>query len=76
MMVLVAARGPPTDVKRAEVIYMTRPRPRQKAPLTALNGAPLDRLQDAGGWKSPNSTWLSPIPLRYVEAAPVANEGG
>lgn len=33
------------------------------------NGTPVDRLQDAGGWNSPA------MPLRYVEAAKVANEG-
>jgi integrase len=39
------------------------------ATRAARNGAPLDRLQDAGGWSSPA------MPLRYVEAAKVANEG-
>ncbi|MDL1911524.1 site-specific integrase [Chloroflexi bacterium CFX6] len=33
------------------------------------NGTPVDRLQDAGGWNSPA------MPLRYVEAAKIANEG-
>ena len=33
------------------------------------NGTPLDRLQDAGGWAS------MAMPLRYVEAAKIANEG-
>jgi integrase len=35
----------------------------------ARNGTPIDRLQDAGGWNSPA------MPLRYVEAAKIANEG-
>jgi integrase len=35
----------------------------------ARGGTPIDRLQDAGGWASPA------MPLRYVEAAKVANEG-
>jgi integrase len=39
------------------------------ATRAARNGTPLDRLQDAGGWSSPA------MPLRYVEAAKVANEG-
>jgi integrase len=39
------------------------------ATRAARNGTPLDRLQDAGGWSSPA------MPLRYVEAARVANEG-
>lgn len=33
------------------------------------NGTPIDRLQDAGGWSSPA------MPLRYVEAAKIANDG-
>lgn len=33
------------------------------------NNTPIDRLQDAGGWNSPA------MPLRYVEAAKIANEG-
>lgn len=39
------------------------------ATQAARNGTPVDRLQDAGGWNSPA------MPLRYVEAAKVANEG-
>jgi integrase len=39
------------------------------ATWAARNGTPIDRLQDAGGWASPS------MPLRYVEAAKVANEG-
>jgi integrase len=39
------------------------------ATRAARNGTPLDRLQDAGGWSSPA------MPLRYVEAAKIANEG-
>lgn len=33
------------------------------------NNTPIDRLQEAGGWNSPA------MPLRYVEAARIANEG-
>lgn len=39
------------------------------ATQAARNGTPVDRLQDAGGWASPA------MPLRYVEAAAVANDG-
>jgi integrase len=39
------------------------------ATRAARNGTPLDRLQDAGGWASPA------MPLRYVEAAKIANQG-
>jgi len=39
------------------------------ATRAARNGTPIDRLQDAGGWSSPA------MPLRYVEAAAIANEG-
>jgi integrase len=39
------------------------------APQAARNGKPIDRLQEAGGWSSPA------MPLRYIEAARVANEG-
>ena len=39
------------------------------ATLAARNKTPIDRLQDAGGWSSPA------MPLRYVEAARIANEG-
>lgn len=39
------------------------------ATRAARNNTPVDRLQDAGGWNSPA------MPLRYVEAAKVANEG-
>ena len=35
----------------------------------ARSGTPIGRLQDAGGWASPA------MPLRYVEAARIANEG-
>jgi ATP-dependent DNA helicase RecQ len=35
----------------------------------ARSGTPLGRLQDAGGWNSPA------MPLRYVEAAKIANQG-
>lgn len=39
------------------------------ATQAARNGTPIDRLQDAGGWSSPA------MPLRYVEAARIANQG-
>jgi integrase len=39
------------------------------ATQAARNGTPVDRLQDAGGWASPA------MPLRYVEAAAVSNDG-
>jgi integrase len=39
------------------------------ATQAARSGTPIDRLQDAGGWSSPA------MPLRYVEAARIANEG-
>ena len=39
------------------------------ATRAARSGTPLDRLQDAGGWASPA------MPLRYVEAAKIANQG-
>jgi integrase len=39
------------------------------ATFEARNGTPVDRLMDAGGWSSPA------MPLRYVEAAHIANEG-
>ncbi|MBC8492724.1 MAG: site-specific integrase, partial [Chloroflexi bacterium] len=39
------------------------------ATQAARSGTPIDRLQDAGGWSSPA------MPLRYVEAAKIANEG-
>ncbi len=39
------------------------------ATRAARNGTPVDRLQDAGGWASPA------MPLRYVAAAQIANEG-
>lgn len=39
------------------------------ATQAARNGTPIDRLQDAGGWSSPS------MPLRYVEAAEIANDG-
>jgi hypothetical protein len=37
--------------------------------MAARNGTPIDRLQEAGGWASPA------MPLRYIEAAAIANEG-
>jgi len=39
------------------------------ATRAAREGTPLDRLQQAGGWNS------LAMPLRYVEAAKIANEG-
>ena len=39
------------------------------ATRAARKGTPIDRLQDAGGWAS------HAMPLRYVEAAKIANEG-
>ncbi len=45
------------------------------ATRAARNGTPLDRLQDAGGWSLPKLNAVEPMPLRYVEAARVANEG-
>jgi len=39
------------------------------ATQAARNNTPIDRLQEAGGWNSPA------MPLRYVEAAKIANEG-
>jgi len=39
------------------------------ATRAARNNTPVDRLQDAGGWNSPA------MPLRYVAAAKVADEG-
>jgi integrase len=39
------------------------------ATQAARHGTPFDRLQDAGGWSSPA------MPLRYVEAAKIANHG-
>ncbi len=39
------------------------------ATQAARSGTQVDRLQDAGGWASPA------MPLRYVEAAAIANEG-
>jgi integrase len=39
------------------------------ATFEARNGTPVDRLKDAGGWSSPA------MPLRYIEAAHIANEG-
>lgn len=39
------------------------------ATQAARNGTQIDRLQDAGGWSSPA------MPLRYIEAAKIANEG-
>jgi integrase len=39
------------------------------ATQAARAGTPIDRLQDAGGWSSPT------MPLRYIEAARIANEG-
>jgi integrase len=39
------------------------------ATLAARHGTPIDRLMDGGGWSSPA------MPMRYVEAAAVANSG-
>jgi len=39
------------------------------ATWAARSGTAIDRLQDAGGWASPA------MPLRYIEAATVANDG-
>jgi integrase len=39
------------------------------ATMASRAGTPIDRLQDAGGWSSPT------MPLRYIEAARIANEG-
>ncbi len=39
------------------------------ATYEARNDTPLNRLMDAGGWSSPA------MPLRYIEAAHIANEG-
>lgn len=39
------------------------------ATTAARAGTPIDRLQDAGGWSSVS------MPLRYIEAAKIANEG-
>ncbi len=39
------------------------------ATQAARNGTAIDRLKDAGGWSSPA------MPLRYIEAAMVANDG-
>lgn len=39
------------------------------ATMAARSGTPIDRLRDAGGWSS------LAMPLRYVEAAKIANEG-
>lgn len=39
------------------------------ATAAARNGTPLERLMDAGGWSSLT------MPLRYIEAASIANEG-
>lgn len=39
------------------------------ATQAARKGTPIDRLQQAGGWASPA------MPLRYIEAAAIANEG-
>lgn len=39
------------------------------ATFEARNGTPIDRLKDAGGWAS------AAMPLRYIEAARIANEG-
>lgn len=39
------------------------------ATQAARHGTPIDRLQQAGGWSSPA------MPLRYVEAAEIANSG-
>jgi integrase len=39
------------------------------ATYEARNNTPVNRLMDAGGWSSPA------MPLRYIEAAHIANEG-
>lgn len=39
------------------------------ATYEARNNTPVDRLMDAGGWSSPA------MPLRYIQAAHIANEG-
>lgn len=39
------------------------------ATQVARSGTQIDRLQDAGGWSRPA------MPLRYVEAAKIANDG-
>ena len=39
------------------------------ATQAARNKTPIDRLQNAGGWKSPA------MPLRYIEKTKIANEG-
>lgn len=39
------------------------------ATQAARNGTAIDRLQDAGGWSSPA------MPLRYIQAAKIANDG-
>lgn len=39
------------------------------ATIAARSGTPLDRLQEAGGWASPN------MPLRYIESSRISNEG-
>jgi integrase len=39
------------------------------ATYEARNKTPIDRLKDAGGWNS------AAMPLRYIEAAHIANEG-
>jgi integrase len=39
------------------------------ATFEARNNTPVNRLMDAGGWSSPA------MPLRYIEAAHIANEG-
>jgi integrase len=39
------------------------------ATMAARNKTPIDRLQNAGGWSSPA------MPLRYIEASKIANEG-
>jgi integrase len=39
------------------------------ATYEAKNNTPINRLMDAGGWNSPA------MPLRYIEAATIANEG-
>ena len=39
------------------------------ATMAVRKGTPIDRLMDAGGWSSPA------MPLRYVEAVKIANQG-
>jgi len=40
-----------------------------RATQAARNGAPVNRLQDGGGWNSPA------MPLGYMEKAKISNQG-